>query len=61
MNSVENLSFTFNTLGNLIRQVDGVTGTTDTLSYDRLNRLTWVPPAIPACRSTVTKTVACDA
>jgi RHS repeat-associated protein len=58
--SVQNLSFTFNTLGNLTQRVDGATSTTDTLSYDGLNRLTQAVISNPGLPLNVTKTVTYD-
>jgi RHS repeat-associated protein len=55
--SVQNLSFTFNTLGNLTQRVDAFTQTTDDLSYDGLNRLTQVITSNPSLPLNVTKTV----
>lgn len=59
--SVQNLGFTFNTLGNLTQRVDGVTQTTDDLSYDGLNRLTQAITSNPSLPLNVTKTVAYNA
>jgi RHS repeat-associated protein len=60
-NAVQNLGFTFNTLGNLTQRVDAVTQTTDDLSYDGLNRLTQATVSNPSLPLNVTKTVAYDA
>jgi RHS repeat-associated protein len=60
-NAVQNLSFTFNTLGNLTQRVDVVTQTTDDLSYDDLNRLTQVITSNPSLPLNVTKTVTYNA
>ncbi len=59
--SVQNLGFTFNTLGNLTQRVDAVTETTDDLSYDGLNRLTQAVTSNPSLPLAVTKTVAYNA
>lgn len=59
--SVQNLGFTFNTLGNLTQRVDAVTQTTDDLSYDGLNRLTQAITSNPSLPLNVTKTVTYDA
>jgi RHS repeat-associated protein len=59
--AVQNLGFTFNTLGNLTQRVDAVTGTTDTLSYDGLNRLTQAVTGNPGLPLSLTKTVSYDA
>lgn len=59
-NSVQYLTFTFNTLGNLSQRVDAVAGLTDTLAYDGLNRLTQVVTSNPGLPLSLTKTVAYD-
>lgn len=59
--SVQNLSFDFNTLGNLIERIDAVAQVTDTMDYDDLNRLTEVVTSNPSLPLNVTKTVAYDA
>jgi RHS repeat-associated protein len=60
-NAVQNLGFTFNTLGNLTQRVDAVTQTTDDLSYDGLNRLTQAVTINPSLPLNVTKTVTYNA
>lgn len=59
--SVQNVSFGFNTIGNLIERIDAVAQVTDTTDYDDLNRLTEVVTSNPSLPLNVTKTVAYDA
>lgn len=58
--SVQNLTYTFNTLGNLNQMVDAVTQTTDTLAYDGLNRLNAVTTTNPSIALSGSKSVVYD-
>lgn len=60
-NSVQNLAYAFDTLGNLTSRQDNAAGSLESFSYDNLNRLTIYSLQGPGVSGIVTRTVAYDA